>query len=320
MMQLIFLGSGEFGLPTLQHLHREHRVLLVISQPDRPAGRNRVLTPTPIAQWAAQQNLPLLKSDDVNAPDIVAQIASLRPDAGVVIAFGQKLGEPLIAAMGRLALNLHASLLPRYRGAAPINWAILNGEGVAGVSVISLAQRMDAGLVYATASTPIDPLETAGELHDRLAALGPGVVGRVLSDLENGTLRGEPQDESLASRAPKLSKADGTVDFTADAETVRRRVHGLTPWPGVRLIWRRAADNREQPLTLLRVASQPEANHRAEPGTVLDGLRIAVGHGGAIRLIEVQAPGGKPMDAESFARGNRLQAGDQLIGSSGKGA
>ena len=216
-MRLILLGSGAFGLPTFKHLHAHHDVCAVISQPDRPAGRKRQLTATPVAQWAADVGLPTFKPDDANAPQTVAQLAAYKADAAVVIAFGQKLSPLLIDALGRLVVNLHASLLPKYRGAAPINWAMIHGEQATGVSVISLAQKMDAGLIYATAQTPIDPLETAGELHDRLAALGPAVVSDVLRAFADGSLRGVPQDERLATRAPKLSKADGHVDFTQDA-------------------------------------------------------------------------------------------------------
>lgn len=311
-MRLLFLGSGEFGLPTLQRICDKHEVVAVITQPDREAGRHRKLTPTPIAQWAEQRRLTVLKSEDVNAPAFIEQVRSLRPDMAVVIAFGQKLGEPLIAALGSLAVNLHGSLLPRWRGAAPVNWAILGGDTVTGVSVISLAQRMDAGLIYATAQTPIDPNETAGELHDRLAALGPDVVERVLEDAAAGRLAGVVQDESLATKARKLSKADSVVDWNMSPDEVRRRIHGLTPWPGVRTTWHRMVDGSEQPLALLRVRSLPTETPSAVPGTLLEGGRVAVKHG-CVQLLEVQLPGGKAMNIDAFTRGHRLTPGDRLV-------
>lgn len=320
-MRVIFLGSGAFGLPTLQRLHQDHEVVAVVSQPDRPAGRKRRLTPTPIAAWAEAQGLPVLKRDDVNADDFVQRMADLRPDAAVVVAFGQKLSAELIGALGRLVVNLHGSLLPKYRGAAPVNWAILQGEVEAGVTVIGLAQRMDAGAMYGRAAVPIDRQETAGELHDRLAQLGPGLIADVLTRFAAGTLEPEPQDDAQATRAPKLSKQDGTVDFALPAEQVRRRVHGLTPWPGCRVRWHCRATSGEAVLTLRRVEalSEPPAVVRqmwpggepARPGTVLDGQLVQAGEG-VVRLVEVQAPGTRPMKAAAFARGHHLGPGDYL--------
>jgi methionyl-tRNA formyltransferase len=306
-MRLLFFGSGEFGLPTLNHLTDHHELIAVVTQPDRPAGRKRRLTPTPVAQWADRHGIETWKCDDVNDSRFVEKVRAASPDASVVIAFGQKLSPPLIEAMGELAVNLHGSLLPKYRGAAPIQWAMIEGETETGVSVISLAQRMDAGKVYATASTPIDPEETAGELHDRLAELGPAAVKRVLSDLEAGTLSPQEQDDSLASRAPKLSKADGTVDFDRDAEAVRRRVHALTPWPACRVALRPADADEPlpEPLTLCRVRVAPGASEGVEPGTVMDELRVATATPGrAIELMTVQPAGGKAMSAADYARGH----------------
>lgn len=316
-MRLLFFGSGEFGLPTLQRLAEQHELIAVVTQPDRPAGRKRRLTPTPVAHWADERGIDAWKCEDVNDAAFVEKVADAGADASVVIAFGQKLSPHLIEAMGKLAVNLHGSLLPKYRGAAPIQWAMIEGESETGVSVISLAQRMDAGEVYATASTPIDPQETAGELHDRLAALGPGAVERVLSDLASGTLSPQPQDDSLASRAPKLTKADGTVDFALDAEAVRRRVHALTPWPACRVALR-AVDSDEpmsEPLTLCRVRVVAGSSESVEPATVMDELRVATGTPGrAIELVTVQPPGGKAMSAADYARGHAAFApGTKLL-------
>lgn len=310
-MRIIFFGSGEFGLPTLERLCAEHDVAAVVTQPDRPAGRRRRPTATPIAQWAEAKGLTVHQPEDVNTDAFIASVAAHQPDASVVIAFGQKLSPALIDAMGRLAINLHASLLPRYRGAAPINWAMIEGETTTGVSVIGLAQRMDAGLIYATASTPIDPHETAGELHDRLAQLGPDAVGLVLADLEADALAPLGQDESRATRAPKLGKADGTVDFSLDADAVRRRVHGLTPWPGCRVRWRRADGSDAGPLMLRRVrVGDPHPTH-VTPGEAGEGGRIAAADRW-VCLQEVQVPGGKPMAIDAFLRGHAMTPGDRL--------
>ena len=324
-MRLLFFGSGAFGLPTVKMLHARHELVAVVSQPDKPAGRKRVLTPTPIAAWALENGIEVLRADDVNEPAFVEKIKNFRGRASIVIAFGQKLGEPLIEAMGELAVNLHASLLPKYRGAAPINWAVIDGQQQTGVCVIGLAQKMDAGPVYAEASVKIDPLETAGELHDRLAELGPGVVGKVVDDLANGTLDPKEQDHDKATKAPKMSKAIGTVEFGQPSEAVRSRVHGLTPWPGCRVNWLCKATGKTGVLTLGRVSAAPDLScfvvlesveKKPMPGTIMhsrDGQDYHVlTADGSVKLIEVQAPGTKMMPIDDFARGHKLGEGDVL--------
>jgi len=226
--------------------------------------------------------------------------------------------------MGSLAVNLHSSLLPRYRGAAPINWAMIHGDTQTGVSVIALAQTMDAGEIYAAQTLTIDPNEIAGELHDRLSALGPDAVGRVLADLAGGTLKAIAQDPSQATRAPKFKKADGTADFNNPATLVRARIHGLTPWPGCKVNWRCQASGQSMPLTIKRVEQRVEhgveqrpddllaaSGTQASPGTVLDDYCVACAQG-SVRLIEVQVAGKQAMKIEDFARGHGLAAGDVL--------
>jgi methionyl-tRNA formyltransferase len=324
-MRLLYFGSGAFGLPTVEMLHARHELVAVVSQPDKPAGRKRVLTPTPVAAWALERGIEVLRAEDVNTPGFVEKVAGYKADASIVIAFGQKLGEPLIDAMGDLAVNLHASLLPKYRGAAPINWAMIDGERRTGVSVIGLAQKMDAGPVYAEASLAIEPSETAGELHDRLAALGPEAIGKVLDDLAGGTLGPREQDHDLATKAPKMSKAIGTVVFDQASEVVRSRVHGLTPWPGCRVNWECKATGKSAVLTLGRVSAVPDlscfiglesAGEEPVCGTVLlpgvgEDYHVRTADG-AVRLVEVQAPGTKMMGIADFARGHKLGAGDVL--------
>lgn len=326
-MRLLFLGSGAFGLPTLEHLHTQHELLAVITQPDKPAGRKRIMTPTPVGQWAAAQGLPTFKEDDVNTEAFVQKIKDIKPDAAVVIAFGQKLSPQLIDALGQLAVNLHSSLLPKYRGAAPINWAMINGDNETGVSVIGLAQRMDAGRVYAMDALAIDPRETAGELHDRMAKLGPDAVAKVLRDLQRNTLHAIEQDDTQATRAPKLKKSDGTVDFNQPAAAVRSRIHGLTPWPGCKVHWHPrnnnspnagrsgASDQRPQPpevLTLLRVEADPTpAPGNPVPGAVLENNRIAC-HPGTICPLELQRPGKRAMTLKDFTAGHPLEPGQRM--------
>lgn len=302
-MRLIYFGSGAFGLPTLEALTLNHEVALVVTQPDRPAGRQRQLTRTPIAAMASRANLPLIKPDDVNQPTTIERIRSLEADAFVVVAFGQKLGRALLD--GVFAINLHGSLLPKYRGAAPINWAIINGERQTGLSVIALADRMDAGEIYAMDSTAIDPAETAGELHDRLAEGGPAIIQHVLQLHAASGAVGQPQDERLATHAPKLSKHDGTASFDQPASGVRNRIHGLTPWPGcaVRL------DGKE--LRLLRAEVVDETSNAGRPGEVLGSSMIAC-RPGVLRLLQVQPPGRDAMTWEAYRNGHPVRVGARM--------
>lgn len=314
-MRVLFFGSGEFGLPTLAAMRDSHELVGVVSQPDKPAGRKRLPTATPIAAWAASQGLPVFKTADVNTPQFVAQMAECAVDATVVIAFGQKLSPPLIAALGRLTVNLHASLLPQYRGAAPIQRAMLDNVPMTGVSVIALASTMDAGEVYAQQSLVIDPLETAGELHDRLALLGPAAVLGVLDDLKRGVLKPVVQDHAAATRAPKFNKADGTTDFVAASSDVRARIHGLTPWPGCRVAWIKAAaagQTETVALTLRKVRElQLAAPAGVAPGQILSDGCVACGSG-RLELLEVQVPGGRPLQFDAFRQGHLWAAGGCL--------
>jgi methionyl-tRNA formyltransferase len=320
-MRIVFFGSGDFGLPTLDWLHRQHELVGVVTQPDKPAGRKRQLKPTAVGQWAVDHGYTPIKTEDCNDPALIEQVRALEPRAGIVIAFGQKLGPGIVEALGELGVNLHGSLLPKYRGAAPINWAVMAGESRTGLSVIELAQRMDAGRILAQAGIDVDPLETAGEVHDRLAALGPEVIGKVLGDLEAGALEAIEQDERQSCKAPKLTKAEGTVDFAQPAQRVRSVIHGLTPWPGCRVNWYCRQTGKTQPLTLLRVAAVPDLacfkgleslETQPAPGTVTAGHHVVTGGGDAIELKEVQPPGGRAMAVADFARGHPFGEGDVL--------
>jgi methionyl-tRNA formyltransferase len=309
-LDLVFLGSGAFGVPTLARLVREQRVRAIVTQPDKPAGRGAALTPTPVAQWAAEHALriPVLRPEKVNAPEIVAQVRGHGVAAMVVIAFGQKIGRALLENV--FAINLHASLLPRWRGAAPINAAVLAGDQETGNSIIGLADRMDAGVVYAQSRRPIYPDLTAGELHDLLAEDGPALVEEVLGQFQRGELRPREQDERLVTLAPKLSKADGWVDFRQKAELCRRRVHGLTPWPGVTVAF------QGKPLKLARVQAATGPAEQGEPGRIVEpqlGL-VSCGGGTLLRLLEVQPAGKRKMSWADFVRGNPVQQGAVLEG------
>lgn len=301
-LKLVFFGSGDFGLPTLRKLAELHDVILVVSQPDRPAGRKRTVTPTPISHFAQERGIEVFTPEKPNEPEAVARIRSAGADAYVVVAYGHKLGVDLLAEV--FAINLHGSLLPKYRGAAPINWAMINGEKETGISVITLAQTMDAGAVLATRTLAIDPSETAGELHDRLAELGPEAILSTLGQFQAGSLQYLDQDPALATKAPKMTKADGTVSFDQPAAKVRRRVHGLTPWPGCTI---RLAGS---PIKLLRVEVVDEASQADEAGAVRADLTVAC-RPGAVRLLEVQPAGGRVMSFETYCHGHQVPAGSR---------
>ncbi|MBX3316893.1 MAG: methionyl-tRNA formyltransferase [Phycisphaeraceae bacterium] len=325
-MRIAFFGSGEFGLPTLRALAKEHTLVGVVTQPDKPAGRGTSLTPTPIGAAASAElpKVPLLKPTRCNAPEAVAEIRNWNADAWVVIAFGQKLGATLLD--GIFAINLHASILPRWRGAAPINAAILAGDAHSGNSVITLADRMDAGEVLASSRSAIGPAETAGELHDRLSAEGPELVLRVLLEFRRGTLSRHVQDESLVTLAPKLSRADGYVDFVQGAAVCARRINGLSPWPGVTMTLLGPEGKPIESLKLCRAMVQSGASRSesrdvtpvdrcaVEPGLILDpesGV-VACGSGSTVRLIDVQPAGKRIMAWPDFARGRRLSGAERL--------
>ena len=309
-MRVAFFGSGAFGLPTVRAIHDRCDLVGVVSQPDRPAGRGRSLTPTPIAAWALEHaaDVPLFRPERVNEAGVVDSLRALEADAWVVIAFGQKLGASLLE--DQFAINLHASLLPRWRGAAPINWAILAGDETTGNSVITLADRMDAGLVLATSPARlIEPSVTTDQLHDLLASDGPAAMLGVLEQAIRSELRPTVQDESLVTHARKLSREDGWVDFADAARAVRCRINGLSPWPGVTV---GMAGEMLKLLQASEVDGQPEG---AEPGRVIDAERGLVACGsGVVRLLRVQ-PAGKPAMAWSdFARGRAIKVGTLIAG------
>lgn len=304
-LRVIFCGSGEFGLPTLASLPEHgHEVVQVISQPDRPAGRGRGLTPTPISQWAQSAGVPLLRTDNINQESLP------QADVMVVIAFGQKIA-PHIANHCRLgSINLHASRLPRLRGAAPINWSIINGDTTTGNSVIRLAQKMDAGAVLAQSELAIGPTETAGELHDRLAQDGPSLIATVLEQLATGTATETPQDQSLATLAPKLNRQSALLDFSHSADELGRRIRGLFPWPGCR-VRLRDADGKELLSLRLARARAIESKAPAPPGQILADGTIRAGQG-AIELLQLQPESRSVMSLEDYRRGHPWPAGATL--------
>lgn len=313
-MKIVFLGSSEFGLPTLTQLHEQHEVVLVVTQPDRPKGRKRHLAPTPIGAFAAEVGLTCIKPENVNDPEMIARIESFDADAMVVISFGQYLKQKLVNLPRLGALNLHASILPACRGAAPIHWSIIRNEP-AGNSIIRIARRMDAGDILALDPVEVGPTETTADLHDRLAVAGAPLVLDTLQKLDAGSITPTVQDEEKATHAPKLGAADRWVDFSAHPDRVRRRINGLSPYPGVDA----TVISGEQKIAVKLLRAAPSLHrHQGRAGQCLDpeAGAFACGEQGAIQIIEIQPPGKRAMLWQDFAAGHPIDTKTQMISSS----
>lgn len=313
-MRVVFFGSGAFARPTLEWLVQStHEIPLVVTQPARGSGRGRRLTRTPVRALADELGVASADADDVNSPTFVEMLRSQRATLGLVIAFGQKLGPELLGSLPWGCINLHASLLPRLRGAAPINWAILRGEERTGCTVFRIGERMDAGPILVSRWTTIKPEETAGELHDRLAGIGVDAVRAALDLCGDNTMpAGTPQDESKATRAPKLKKADGLIDFHGPALAVARHICGMTPWPGAatRFV---AADGRWEDVSIIRARrAEDPTRPQLPPGTLDDRLYVAAGDG-YVELLEVKPSSGRVMTWPDYVNGRHVRKGDTFV-------
>ncbi len=316
-MRLLFFGSPDFAVPSLRALHAAgHRIAAVVTRPDRPSGRGRRPQPTAVKSAAFELGLPVRQPEDVNAVESVARLRALRAELGVVVAFGAILSEELLGVTGRGLVNLHASLLPAYRGAAPVNWALMRGERTTGVSVIRVVPRLDAGPVLARREVAIEPDETAGQLEERLARLGAGLLVDVLGRLDAGEeVPEEQQPAETPFFARKLSKADGKLNWGLPAEGVRNHVRGLTPWPGAYCEFQTAEGMRR--VTLLKVETAdgaPAAD--ARPGEVVatdaDGVLVQTGEG-LLRITRIKPAGSRAMGAADFVNGYNVEPGDRFI-------
>lgn len=302
----MFLGSGAFAVPSLEALLRAgHEVVAVVSQPDREKGRGLQTAAPPVKVAALAHGLPVLQPRKVRAPEAQEELRALRPDLQVVAAYGQILPQSLIDIAPRGTINVHGSVLPFYRGAAPVQWAIARGERETGVTTMMIDAGLDTGPTLLTRTTPIGPEETAPQLEARLAEIGGALLVETIAGLEAGTVRPVPQDHARATLAPILKKEDGRVDWTAPAEAIERRVRAFTPWPGS------AATLLGRGLKIWRARVEP--GPFAEAGTVTavdrEGIVVACGAGTALRLLEVQPENGKRMAASAFSAGARLSPG-----------
>lgn len=313
-MRIVLMASGEFSLPTLRWLSNDPgRVALVVTQPPRPRGRGRKLTPTPAAQAARAAGMTVMEVEDVNAPDAVSRLRAADARLALVIAFGQKLGEDVIGSFPSGCINLHASLLPRHRGAAPIQAAILAGDEQTGVSVFRIIERMDAGPVLVTRSTLIKPDETAAELHDRLAAIGVDAVQAAFELFDEGIEpAGTPQDETLATRAPKLRKDSGVLRFDQPAVRVARHVRAMWSWPGASARFE-SRTGRWENVQLARVRPvEPLEKPAIPPGTLDARMHVACADG-FVELLEIKPASGPCMGWREYVNGRHVRPSDRFV-------
>lgn len=312
-LRVILLGSGDLACPLLRALGSSDRVELaaVVVQPDRPGGRGRRLLPCSVKRAAEGMGIVPIEAADASSPEMAAALAALSPDVLVVADFGQFLKAPLLAVPPLGCLNVHPSLLPRYRGASPVQWALANGDAETGVCVLYVTPKMDAGDILERRSTAILPDETAPELEARLAETGAELLLRALETLRLGTARPEPQDPAGVTFARKLEKEDGRIDWTAPAAATYNRWRGFTPWPG---LYTTVPGGALLKVHRLRIERPGGA---AAPGTVLscggEGPLVAAADG-ALRLLEVQPAGKTRMDGAAYCRGRPFREGDVLGG------
>jgi methionyl-tRNA formyltransferase len=322
-MRVVMMGTGLFAEPTLEALLAgRHEVAGLVTQPDRAVGQERGSTRQTgrgMKAIAGEHNLPVLQFESVNTPEGVAGLQSLRPELLVVAAYGQILSKEVLAVAPRGGINIHASLLPKYRGAAPIAWAIYHGETRTGVTIIRMSVHLDAGDMLAQEAVEIGPEETAGEVEARLAPLGARLALDVIDRMEAGALvPGIKQDPSQVTKAPKLTKEHGAIDWNCPAEQVCRHVRAMQPWPTAYTFWHRQG---QQPLRLIvhRAASRPrrEEEKALPAGQIVvpgDPARLGVAAGGdsVVEVLELQPAGKRRMAAEEFLRGRRSRIGDRL--------
>ncbi len=307
-LRVLFYGTPAFALPTLEAVLAHHQVVAVVTQPDRPAGRGRSLTLSPVKRRALTASVPVLQPPRLRDSGWPERLAEYRADVAVVAAFGQILPKAVLDVPVRGSINVHASLLPRYRGAAPIAWAIIRGEAETGITTFQMDSGMDTGDMLLREATAIGPEETAGELSARLAEIGSGVLLRTLTLIDS--LAREPQDGSQATLAPRLKKEDGGLRLAEPARDLVNRVRGSNPWPGAAvmtpagrlLIWRAAA--------LAHPTSEPPGTLLALPG-LRERLAIATGDG-LLTPIEVQPENRRTMSWTEFLRGARLRGGARV--------
>ncbi|NDL66891.1 methionyl-tRNA formyltransferase [Anaerotalea alkaliphila] len=310
-MRIVFMGTPDFSVPTLEALVRsEHQVVGVFTQPDKQKGRGQKLQPTPVKAAALEAGIPVFQPVRIRNREALDQVRALAPDLVVVVAFGQILPKELLEMPPYGCVNVHASLLPKYRGAGPIQWCLLNGEKETGLTTMRMDEGLDTGDMLLKVSVPIREKETGGSLHDRLSGLGGDLLLETIRRLEEGTLAGTPQNPADATYAPLLTKDMGAIDWSLEGERIDWLVRGLDPWPGA-YTW------LEGKLLKVWDVEVSEEGFDQDPGTVVavdpkKGFQVACGNNTTLWVKEVQLQGKKRMPCDVFLRGVRLPAGMTL--------
>ena len=305
-MRIVFMGTPDFAVPSLEALVKAgHQVVGVFSQPDKPVGRHHnKLQPTPVKVCAEQHGIPVFQPEKLRDGTALAILKELAPELIVVAAYGRILPDDILALPPKGCINVHSSLLPKYRGSAPIHWAVINGDKVSGVTIMDVVHDLDAGDILAQASTLISPIETSEDLHDRLAVMGGELLVKTVAQIEEGTVTRTPQDPEQVTLAPMLSKALSPIDWNQSAQSVFNKIRGLYPWPTA------TTDVINGQTMKLWGAQVVEKHTDAFPGTIVavnwGGIDIACGDGHVVRILELQAPGKKRMTAAAYLAGNPI--------------
>ena len=305
--KIVFMGTPEFAIPSLLTLlDGDDSVVLVVTQPDQPSGRGKRLEAPPVKIAALKRNIPVIQPNKISEADCLHMLVGLAPDLLIVVAFGQILPKSVLDIPPLGCVNVHPSILPKYRGAAPINWAIIRGEKATGVTTMLLDEGMDSGDTLLIREVAIGGEETAGDLHDRLAVIGADLLAETIRGLKEKKITPIPQKHSMKTFAPRLKKEDGIIDWSKSAQEIKNHVRGMTPWPGAFS----ALDNEN--IKIFHVSALFGKTDGVIPGTVLD----TVGHGivvstgdGLILISELQLPGKRRMSASEFLRGRRIEKG-----------
>ena len=308
-MKVIFMGTPDFSVGTLAALvEAGHEVVLAVTQPDKPKGRGKEMQYTPVKEYALEKGIPVYQSERVRRPECIEELKKYQADVCVVIAFGQILPKEILEMTPCGCINVHASLLPKYRGAAPIQWAIINGESVSGVTTMQMDEGLDTGDMLEKVEVPLGEKITGGELHDLLAEAGAKLCVQTLEKLEKGELKPEKQGETPTAYARMLDKKLGNIDWTRPAIEIERLIRGLNPWPSAYTTW-------NEKTMKIWAADVVDAQETAEPGTITEVTKqtFSVQTGdGVLQIKELQIPGKKKMSSDAFLRGYQVKTGEKL--------
>lgn len=308
-MKIVFMGTPEFAVPCLEVCHEMGDVIAVVTQPDRPKGRGKKLTPPPVKEKALALGLNVLQPEKVKTAEATAQLEALKPDLIIVVAYGQLLSKRLLDIPPMGCINVHASVLPKLRGASPINWSIVTGEIQTGVTTMYMSEGLDEGDMIDVSTLSITEDMTAGQLHDALMELGSNTLRQTLADLKNGVVRRTPQDSTLSTYAPILKKEMAKVNWNKSASEISCLIRGFDPWPVAYTHY------QDQVMKLFSPTIEPYKG-TASPGTILEvtklGILVATASQ-AIRVSEIQMPNGKRMPVSSYVLGNALEVGTVLV-------